>query len=133
MFTGTPSPLYEYTHEFSFKSGNSYTISPLNVQTWCSAKMLRRQWIFGLSGRETNNLLVAAGFLPQHTTSGSENDQRLLRKSLVFTLQAMDPTPASIIDPCGDVIMVKASLGMRFARLVDDLLDAHAAKSHHPA
>jgi len=61
---------------------------------------------FKLSGRDTNNLLVAADFLPQDPTTldhtGEENT--FLGKMLDLTLSSLDNVPACIQDAYGNIV-----------------------------
>ena len=59
--------------------------------------------VFDLAHRDTNNMLVAAGFQPNNTTDDSETEQKFLDKSLKLTLHSLNPAPACIADPCGDI------------------------------
>jgi len=59
--------------------------------------------VFELGHRDTNNLLVAAGYMPEASTPASGRTWRFLRKSLELTLQAMDPVPTCVMDPCGNI------------------------------
>lgn len=67
---------------------------------------LRLAAYFGLSGRETNNLLAAANYPPRAMAELNLEDSSVLRASLVHTLRGLDPCPSAIIDPAGDVQMV---------------------------
>ena len=67
---------------------------------------LRLASYFGLSGRETNNLLVAAGYSPMAIGALNPRDAGILHQSLVATLRGFDPYPAAIIDRAGDVKMI---------------------------
>ena len=42
--------------------------------------------VFELAHRDTNNMLVAAGFQPNNTTDDSESEQKFLEKSLKLTI-----------------------------------------------
>jgi len=61
---------------------------------------------FGLSGRETNNLLAAAGYSPMAIGALNQRDTTILRQSLTATLRGFDPFPSAIIDRGGDVKMI---------------------------
>lgn len=61
---------------------------------------------FGLSGRETNNLLAAAGYPAGSMAELNMHDNAVLRASLIYTLRGLDPCPSAIIDPSGNVQMV---------------------------
>ena len=62
---------------------------------------------FGLSSRDTSNLLAAAGFFPDKVKSDlSAPEQRWLRKSVALSLRDLEPAPAWVSDPCGTVLMV---------------------------
>ena len=67
---------------------------------------LRLADYFGLSGRETNNLLVAAGYTPMAIGALNPRDTSILQQSLVATLRGFDPFPSAIIDRAGDVKMI---------------------------
>lgn len=67
---------------------------------------LRLADYFGLSGRETNNLLVAAGYTPMAIGALNPRDTDILQQSLVATLRGFDPFPSAVIDRSGDVKMV---------------------------
>ena len=59
-----------------------------------------------LSNRDTSNLLAAAGFFPDTSNQISSTEQRWLDKSIALRLRDLDPIPAWVADPCGDIIMV---------------------------
>lgn len=61
---------------------------------------------FKLSGRDTNNLLVAADFLPQDssTLAHTEGENSYLGKMLDLALNNLDNTPACIQDGYGNVV-----------------------------
>ncbi len=67
---------------------------------------LRLAGYFGLSGRETNNLLVAAGYTPMAIGALNPRDTAILEQSLVATLRGFDPFPSAIIERSGDVKMI---------------------------
>ena len=67
---------------------------------------LRLAAYFGLSGRETNNLLAAASYPPNTMAELNVGDSSVLRASLVHTLRGLDPCPSAIIGHAGDVRMV---------------------------
>ena len=61
---------------------------------------------FDLSSRDTSNLLAAAGFFPHSQGDLSAPEQRWLRKSAALRLRDLDPAPAWVADPCGNILMV---------------------------
>jgi hypothetical protein len=62
---------------------------------------------FKLASRDTSNLLAAAGFFPNRTESDlSAPEQRWLRKSVALRLRDLEPAPAWVADPCGNILMV---------------------------
>ncbi len=62
---------------------------------------------FGLSSRDTSNLLAAGGFFPDRADSDlSTPEQRWLRKSVAMRLRDLDPAPAWVADSCGRILMV---------------------------
>ena len=67
---------------------------------------LRLAGYFGLSGRETNNLLAAANYPPNTMQEMNLEDSSVLRASLVHTLRGLDPCPSAIINPAGAIQMV---------------------------
>jgi len=70
------------------------------------AIILRLADYFGLSGRETNNLLAAASYSPVSIEQLNMRESDLLQASLVHTLRGLDPNPSAIIDRSGEVRMV---------------------------
>ena len=68
--------------------------------------ILRLTAYFGLSGRETNNLLAAANYAPISIDQLNVQDSRVLHSSLIHTLRGLDPFPSAIIDRTGDVRML---------------------------
>jgi transcriptional regulator with XRE-family HTH domain len=63
-----------------------------------------------LGARDTNNLLLAAGYIPAfHAAPAGEllqsDDLRWLRNSLLLTLRGLDPVPAVAHEPSGRVVM----------------------------
>lgn len=63
-----------------------------------------------LGARDTNNLLLAAGFIPAHRAPPvgellQTDELRLLRSSLLLTLRGLDPVPAVVHEPGGQVVM----------------------------
>lgn len=97
---------------------------------------LRLADYLGLSGRETNNLLVAAGYTPMAIGALNPRDSNILQQSLVATLRGFDPFPSAIIDRAGDVKMINRGwveiLGRRGSSLHHDpnfnLMDIFFAK-----
>jgi transcriptional regulator with XRE-family HTH domain len=61
---------------------------------------------FGLSGRETNNMLAAAHYSPVSIEKLNVRESDILRSSLIHTLRGLDPFPSAIIDRTGDAWMV---------------------------
>jgi transcriptional regulator with XRE-family HTH domain len=59
-----------------------------------------------LSGRETNNLLAAAGHSSISIEKMSASEADFFRTSMVCTLRGLDPFPTAIINRTGDVQMV---------------------------
>lgn len=80
---------------------------------------LRLAAYFGLSGRETNNLLVAAGYTPMAIGALNPRETEILDQSLVATLRGFDPYPSAIVDRAGEVKMINRGwveiLGKRMA------------------
>jgi transcriptional regulator with XRE-family HTH domain len=68
--------------------------------------ILRLAAYFGLSGRETNNLLAAANYSPISMEQLNVQESAVLRSSLVHTLRGLDPFPSAVIDRTGDVRML---------------------------
>lgn len=68
--------------------------------------ILRLAAYFGLSGRETNNLLAAAGYSPISMEQLNVQESEVLRSSLIHTLRGLDPFPSAIIDRTGAVRML---------------------------
>ena len=68
--------------------------------------ILRLTAYFGLSGRETNNLLAAANYAPISIDQLNVQDSRVLHSSMIHTLRGLDPFPSAIIDRTGDVRML---------------------------
>lgn len=62
---------------------------------------------FKLGLRDTNNMLVAAGFFPQMKKLGNDMPElKRLHKSLVITMKGRDPHPTVVHDPFGNIVMV---------------------------
>ena len=59
-----------------------------------------------LSNRDTSNLLASAGFFPDTSDHLASTEQRWLDKSIAMRLRDLDPIPAWVADPCGDIVMV---------------------------
>jgi DNA-binding XRE family transcriptional regulator len=59
-----------------------------------------------LSNRDTSNLLAAAGFSPDDSDHLSSTEQRWLDKSVAMRLRDLDPIPAWVADPYGNIAMV---------------------------
>ncbi|AQA19309.1 transcriptional regulator [Halioglobus japonicus] len=60
-----------------------------------------------LGERDTNHLLIAAGFNPNVTRVDFHAPQmRWLRKAMTMTLRALDPYPATLIDGASNILMV---------------------------
>jgi transcriptional regulator with XRE-family HTH domain len=64
----------------------------------------------GLGARDTNNLLLAAGFIPARRAPPirellQTDEMRLLRSSLLLTLRGLDPVPAVVHESSGQVVM----------------------------
>lgn len=80
------------------------------------ATVLRIAEAFDLGLKDTNNLLVSAGFFPQHHGISLDSPAlKWLRKSLIVTLQGQDPNPAIVTDPYGNILMVNKAW-LRFYR-----------------
>lgn len=62
--------------------------------------------VLGLSNRDKSNLLASAGFFPETPSDLSAPEQRWLRKSLALRLRDLEPVPAWVADPCGEILMV---------------------------
>ena len=63
--------------------------------------------VFRLSQRDLQNLLIAANYFADPTSeSRPATSDRTEREALIATLRSLDPFPASIIDPFGNVKMV---------------------------
>ncbi|WP_217495177.1 helix-turn-helix domain-containing protein [Salinimonas lutimaris] len=63
-----------------------------------------------LKERDTNHLLIAAGFTPQPGRVDFHSPQlKWLRKAMVMTLRALDPYPSVLINGAGDILMVNRS------------------------
>jgi transcriptional regulator with XRE-family HTH domain len=62
--------------------------------------------VFDIGHRDTNNMLVAAGFHPLDSGQVNGREPGFLDKSLRLTLKAMDPVPVCIMDPCGAIKLV---------------------------
>jgi transcriptional regulator with XRE-family HTH domain len=63
-----------------------------------------------LGARDTNNLLLAAGFIPARRAPPvgellQTDELRWLRNSLLLTLRGLDPVPAVVHEPGGQVVM----------------------------
>jgi transcriptional regulator with XRE-family HTH domain len=59
-----------------------------------------------IGARDTNNLLLAAGYVPTyHETDLQAAELRWLRSSLLLTLRGLDPFPAVVYEPSGKIIM----------------------------
>lgn len=63
-----------------------------------------------LGERDTNNLLLAAGYIPAYRAAPASellqtDEMRWLRNSLLLTLRGLDPVPAVAHEPGGRVIM----------------------------
>jgi transcriptional regulator with XRE-family HTH domain len=63
-----------------------------------------------LGERDTNNLLLAAGFIPAYRAPQLPADElRWLRSSLLLTLRGLDPVPAVVHEPNGNIVMANRS------------------------
>ena len=67
---------------------------------------LRLADYFGLSGRETNNLLAAADYAPISLQHLKSEEAEFLQASLIYTLRGLDPFPSIIVDRMGEVSML---------------------------
>jgi transcriptional regulator with XRE-family HTH domain len=84
---------------------------------------LRLAEYLGLSGRETNNLLMAAGFSPVNIEEFNVQESESLRATLIGTLRALDPFPSVILDCIGNVRMVNKGWLAIIAAQVPSILD----------
>jgi transcriptional regulator with XRE-family HTH domain len=56
--------------------------------------------------RDTNNFLLAAGYIPAYRAPQLQSDElRWLRSSLLLTLRGLEPFPAVIHEPSGNIVM----------------------------
>lgn len=82
--------------------------------------VLRLARVLKLSDHDANNLLVAAGFMPDPTAIDFDSVQfHWLRKSLVLDLRALDPYPACVTDASGRIFMVNRAAVDNFSTMVD--------------
>ena len=57
--------------------------------------------------RDTNHLLISAGFTPVNQPADFDSDEfRWLRKAMTLTLHALDPYPAALTDETANILMV---------------------------
>ncbi|QFU77815.1 XRE family transcriptional regulator [Halioglobus maricola] len=61
----------------------------------------------GLGERDTNHLLMSAGFTPLvEKVDFYAPEMRWLRKAMTLSLRALDPYPATLVDGAGNILMV---------------------------
>ena len=88
--------------------------------------------VFGLSHRDTSNMLAAAGYFPDATVRDlSAPELRWLRKSLVLSLQDLEPVPAWIADPCGNILMVNRGWIQLMNRYLEDKAPETELNAYH--
>ncbi|MGK0500691.1 MAG: transcriptional regulator with XRE-family HTH domain [Oceanicoccus sp.] len=60
-----------------------------------------------LGHRDSNHLLIAAGFVPaEHPMDFHSPDLKWLRKAMTMTLRALDPYPTALLDSSSNILMV---------------------------
>ncbi|BFM14530.1 hypothetical protein R50073_07130 [Maricurvus nonylphenolicus] len=65
---------------------------------------------FGLKKRDTANLLIAAGYIPENLGAEFRDQKyRWLRKTLAMNLDALDPFPAMLTDGTNGILMFNKS------------------------
>ncbi|MEM1110969.1 MAG: helix-turn-helix transcriptional regulator [Pseudomonadota bacterium] len=82
--------------------------------------------VFALGERDSNNLLMAAGFNP-HVTGVDFFSPRLrwLRKAMTLTLRALDPYPSILMDGASNILMVNRGwVGFYRSTITEDSLNA---------
>ena len=63
-----------------------------------------------LGQRDTNHLLIAAGFLPSTgELNFHEPELKCLRKAMTMSLKALDPYPTMVLNESNDILMVNRS------------------------
>ncbi len=81
--------------------------------------------VLNLGKRDLNHLLISAGYSPLAEEHDFDSPElRWLRKSMVHTLRALDPYPASLVDTHSNILMVNRGFVSLFSRVVPaELLD----------
>lgn len=84
------------------------------------AMVLRLAKTLHLNPRDTNNLLIAAGFMPSHQGGPLPSpEQDFLHESLITALRHKDPHPTVVMDPYTSIMM----LNKAFLRLLYDYVE----------
>ncbi len=78
-----------------------------------------------LGERDTNHLLISAGFYPMVTRVDFYDPKlRWLRKAMMLTLRALDPYPATLIDGASNILMVNRGwVGLYRSAMPEEALD----------
>ena len=88
--------------------------------------LLRMAGILGLKKRDTSNLLVAAGYLPEALSHDVRDDEfRWFRKTIALQLRALDPFPAMVTGVKNDILMCNRSWLGLFRNHLDLSRDLH--------
>ena len=73
-----------------------------------------------LGQRDTNHLLIAAGFLPSSAELDFHAPElKWLRKTMTMSLKALDPYPAIVINESDDILMVNRGWVGLFNQTID--------------
>ena len=77
---------------------------------------------FSLGQRDSNQLMIAAGFLPSEEQASVFDihapEMKWLRKSMTLSLKALDPYPSVLTDDINDILMVNRGWVGLFSRIM---------------
>lgn len=77
---------------------------------------------FSLGQRDSNHLMIAAGFLPSGEQKSVFNihapEMKWLRKSMTLSLKALDPYPSVLTDDINDILMVNRGWVGLFSQII---------------
>jgi transcriptional regulator with XRE-family HTH domain len=81
--------------------------------------------VFRLGPRDQQNLLIAANYFAAPPSEGRLRVDRSEKEALICTLRSLDPFPASIIDPYGNVHMVNRAWVHVWGKMLGDCINAN--------